>query len=76
MKSWLYYNGDYIAQILICTATLAFFSGLIWAVILYGLCNIFLLQFCAFVFWLCGLIGALLFIAGCIDEIMENSKKK
>ena len=39
MKSWLYYNGDYIAQILICTAALAFFSGVIWAVILYGLYN-------------------------------------
>lgn len=76
MKSWLYYNGDYIAQILLCIAGFSLFSGIIWAVILYGLYNILLLQFCAFVFWLCGLIGALLFIAGCIDEIMENNKKK
>ena len=35
MKDWLYYNGDYIAQILICTATLAFFSGVIGLYICY-----------------------------------------
>lgn len=75
MKKWLYYNGDYIAQILLCIAGFSLFSGIIWAVILYGLYNIFLLQSFAFVFWLCGLIGSLLFIAGCIDEIMENGKK-
>lgn len=45
-------------------------------IILYGLYSIFLLQAFAFVFWLCVLIGALLFIAANINEIMENSKKK
>lgn len=76
MKKWLYYNGDSVAQILICIAGFSLFSGIIWAVILYGLYNVFLLQSFAFVFWLCGFIGSLLFIAGCIDEIMENGKKK
>lgn len=30
MKSWLYYNGDYIAQILLCIAGFSLFSGIIW----------------------------------------------
>lgn len=76
MRRWLYYNGDYIAQILLCIAGFSLFSGIIWSAILYMMPNMFLIQSFAFVFWLCGLIGALLFIAGCIDEIMENSKKK
>lgn len=76
MKSLLYYNGDNICAILLCIAGFSLFSGIIWSIILYGLYNIFLLQSFAFVFWLCGLIGSLLFIAGCIDEIMENGKKK
>lgn len=32
MKDWLYYNGDYIAQILICTAT---WNGFVCCVGLY-----------------------------------------
>lgn len=76
MKDWLYDNVDYIVWILVTIALFSLFSCIAWAIILYGLCNIFLLQSFAFVFWLCVLIGALLFIAANINEIVENGKKK
>lgn len=76
MKSWLYYNGDYIGWILATIAAFSLFSAIVWGIILYGLYSIFLLQAFVFVFWLCVLICALLFIAANINEIVENGKKK
>lgn len=76
MKEWLYYNSDSVGWILVTVAGFSLFSAIVWAIILYGLYSIFLLQAFAFVFWLCVLIGALLFIAANINEIVENGKKK
>lgn len=76
MKDWLYYNFDSIGWILATVAAFSLFSAIAWGIILYGLYSIFLLQAFVFVFWLCFLIGAILFVLHCITEIMENSKKK
>lgn len=76
MKDWLYCNFDLIGWILVTIFGFSLFSCMAWAIILYGVYSIFLLQAFLFVCWLCVLIGALLFIAHCINEILENGKKK
>jgi len=76
MKDWLYCNSDSIGWILATIASFSLFSAIVWGIILYGLYSIFLPTSVRVVILVVCLIGALLFIAANINEIVENGKKK